>query len=160
MKKLLALALALWATSALAATTPNSFVTPQTPNRGVVRFLQGTDAPNATKNLYTAGANGSRCYGAWMSTSDGTATHQVQIQHTTGVFATFGVSITTVLGAGSLAGVPAQPMMTPTTWPGLPVDQYGNTYIQLSSGDALLAQYATALTAGTQINVYITCSDF
>jgi hypothetical protein len=161
MKRLLAfLASTAICSGAFATTTPNSFVTPQTPNRGVVRFLQGTDSPGVNKTLYTAGANGSRCYGMWMTTNDGTATHLVNIEHTTGVFATFGVAITTVLGAGSSAGVPAQALMTPSTWPGLPIDQYGNPYLQLNSGDGILALYSTALTAGTQINVYVSCEDF
>ena len=75
MKKLLALAFALLLSPAFAATTPNSFVTPQTPNRGIVRFLQGTDAPLAWKTIYTAGANGSRCYAAWSANSDTTSVH-------------------------------------------------------------------------------------
>lgn len=160
MKKLFAFALVLWATSALAATTPNSFVTPQTPTRGVVRFLQGTDPAGTAKTIYTAGANGSRCYGLFMSNSDGSATHTVSSLLTNSTFTVFGASVTTTVGAGTSPTNPPQPFMTPAIWPGLPVDEYGNPYIQLASGDTLQAQFATALTAGTQITMQVTCSDF
>ena len=36
-----------------AAVTPNSDVTPQTPNNGKVQFLQGTDSAGTYKTLYT-----------------------------------------------------------------------------------------------------------
>ena len=66
MKKLLlsiVTAIALMATPVLAATTPNSVVTAQTPKLAVVQFLQGTDTAGTYKTLYTGGANGSKISG-------------------------------------------------------------------------------------------------
>lgn len=63
-KLILSLTLALLLMApAHAATTPNSIITVQTPNRGIVQFLQGTDTAGTYKTIYTAGANGSKMTG-------------------------------------------------------------------------------------------------
>lgn len=142
-------------TNAQAAGTANSFITPQIPNNGK---QQWTASPNTYKIIYTAGANGSRCYGLWATTSDATQTHVVTVQIFNAAVVYGGMNFTTVLGAGYSS--PAQALLTPTLWPGLPLDQYGNPYIQLVSGDTLQASYATALTASTFINIVAFCSDF
>lgn len=149
------------ASGAQAATTPNSIVTPQTPNRGVVQFLQGTDTAGTYKTLYTAGANGSRCYGMVMNNNDVTTTHLVTVQIINSAVKYGGTALTTVLNAGFANATPPQPMSTPSVWPGLSLDQYNNPYIQLVSGDTVQATFATALTTtGNVINIQSTCSDF
>lgn len=150
----------LLATVANAAVTPNSFVTPQTPNRGLVQFLQGTDSPGTYKTVYTAGANGSRCYTISVSNNDGSATHLINFRLSDGVTQYGGAQITTTSGAGfsSAGGSPQDGIQA---FGGtLPKDAYGNQYIQLKSGDLLQATFATALTASTAIWVYVVCSDF
>lgn len=143
------------------ATSPNSFVTPQTPNRGIVQFLQGTDSAGTYKTLYTAGSNGSRCYGMWMTTSETSATHLVTVQLISGGVKYGGVSLSTVTSAGFANGAPPQSLMLSNNWPGLPQDQYGNFYLQLISGDTIQATFATALqTSGAVINIVTSCSDF
>jgi len=143
-----------------AATTPNSLVTPQTPNRGIVQFLQGTDTPGTYKTLYTAGANGSRCYGMLMNNNDTSTTHLVTVQIVNTAVKYGGAALTTVLNAGFANATPAQALMSPTVWPGLPIDQYGNTYIQLISGDTIQATFATTITTSDAINLFATCNDF
>lgn len=157
---LLGVSLAAIAIALGGATTPNSFVTPQTPNRGIVQFLQGTDSPATYKTLYTAGTNGSRCYGMVMNNNDGSATHLVTVQLVNGAVKYGGVALTTISNAGFSSANPPQSLMSVTVWPGLSVDQYGNPYIQLISGDTIQATFATALTSSTLINIQITCSDF
>lgn len=135
-------------------TTPNSIITPQTPNRGLVRFLMGTDSPGTYKTLYTAGANGSRCYGIWSSSTDAVA-HPVQL----GIFNSgveyFGVGFTSASYAAQITTINVM-----TGWVGLPVDQYGNPYIQMVSGDTLQATFSTAGTATASVYLYASCSDF
>lgn len=145
---------------AQAATTPNSIVTPQTPNRGVVQFLQGTDNAGTYKTLYTAGANGSRCYGMLMNNNDTSTTHLVTVQIVNATVKYGGTALTTTLDAGFANSSTAQPLMSSSVWPGLPVDQYGNPYVQLVSGDTIQATFATTLTTSTLINMYTSCSDF
>jgi hypothetical protein len=162
MRKLtLALWLALLAASpASAAVTANSVVTAQTPNRGIVQFLQGTDAAGTYKTLYTAGANGSKCFGGYMTSNDATA-HLVTFQLVNGGVRYGGTAISTGTSTpGFASGVGALQVTSPTVWPGLPLDSDGNPYISMISGDTLQATYATTLTSTDFINVVITCSDF
>lgn len=145
----------------MAAVTPNSVVTTQTPNRGLVQF---TTTPGTYKTLYTAGANGSKCWGMFMTNSDPTTTHLVTIQVFNGGTAYGGTAVTTVLSAGFATGVAPQAItgVGPTgvnNWPGLPLDSDGNPYIALISGDTIQATYASAFTSGV-INLYVTCADY
>jgi hypothetical protein len=146
--------------SVQAATTPNSIITPQIINRGVVQFLQGTDSAGTYKTLYTSGSNGSRCYAMVMNNNDATTTHLITVQIVNATVKYGGTALTTVLSAGFVNGTAPQPIMNPTNWPGLPVDQYGNSYIELVSGDTIQATFGTTLTTSDVINLYTSCSDF
>jgi len=168
MMRLLAglLAAALIATPALAATTPNSVVTPQTPNEGRVQFLQGTDTAGTYKTLYTASANGSVCFGMEMTNSEASTTHLVTIQIVNTAVKFGGTVITTVAGSGFAAATPSAQSITSVpavagVWNTLPVDGNGNGYIQLVSGDTIQATFATAfVTTGAVINLRVACNDF
>jgi hypothetical protein len=159
MRKILAVAclVCLLALSADAATTPNSIITAQTPNRGLTQFLQGTDAAGTYKTLYTAGANGSKCNAVWGTTNDGTVTHVITLQILNGGHFYGGNAVTLALSAGfNGTNAPSQTIMPM----GLPNDSDNNPYIQLISGDTLAVTFATALTAGTLINVVASCADY
>lgn len=146
--------------AANAATTPNSIVTPQTPNRGIVQFLQGTDTAGTYKTLYTAGVNGSRCYSLVSTNTETSVVHSLTIQVVNSTTKFGGTNIVTVANSGFTSTAAPQPIMTPAVWPGLPVDQYGNPYIQMVSGDTLQVTFGTALSTGALINLYTSCSDF
>lgn len=146
--------------SAQAAITANSIVTPQTPNRGIVQFLQGTDSAGTYKTLYTSGANGSKCFGMWSTNNDGSATHLLTVQIVNSAVKYGGTSLTSVSSAGFANATPAQALMIPSVWPGLPVDSDGNPYVSLVSGDTIQATFATALTSTDLINIVVTCVDF
>lgn len=146
--------------AAFAATTPNSVVTPQTPNRGIVQFLQGTDSAGTYKTLYTAGSNGSICKGMVETNNDGSATHLVTVEVVNGGVKYGGMAITTASNDGYANATPAKALMAAGNWPGLPIDSDGNPYIVLISGDTIQATFATALTASDKINIYVACSDF
>lgn len=146
--------------SAFAAATPNSIVTPQTPNRGLVQFLQGTDVAGTYKTLYTAGANGSKCSGMFMNNNDASATHLVTVQIVNATVKYGGVALTSVSSAGFATATPAQSLMSAAAWPGLPLDSTTTPYIYLVSGDTIQATFATALTSADVLNIFVTCSDF
>jgi hypothetical protein len=155
-----------WMASSQAAVTPNSAVTMQTPTRGVVQFLQGTDSAGTYKTVYTAQApgpaasNGARCNALWLTTDD-TVPHLVTVQLTNGGIRYGGTAVLTIASAGYVNAVPAMNLLSPTLWPGLPLDSDGNPYLQLASGDTLQATYAApALTASTRINLVISCGEF
>lgn len=153
---------------ALATTTPNSIITAQTPTRGVVQFLQGTDTAGNYKTLYTAGANGSKCFGLWETNNDASATHLVTVQvssSTTGHCSPAtscygGAAVTSASNDGFANGVPAKNLMSSTNWPGLPLDGNSNPFVYLKSGDTLEATFATALTSSDWLNLTSVCVDF
>ena len=103
------------------AVTANSYVTPQTPNRGVVRFVGTTDAVNTLKSLYVAGANGSKVFGAFAVNAGATA-HPVSlaILNSTTTYVVNTVSLT--VQAGNTIGVPPIALMSAANWPGSGVD--------------------------------------
>ena len=146
--------------AASAATTPNSFVSPQTPNRGIVQFLQGTDSAGTYKTLYTGGSNGSKCFGLWETNNDASATHLITVQVVNGGVKYGGVAVTTASSDGFVNGVPPKNLMSPSNWPGLPLDSDSNPYFILASGDTLQATFATALTSTDLIDLISVCSDF
>jgi hypothetical protein len=146
--------------SAMAAVTPNSIVTAQTPSRGIVQFLQPTDSAGTYKTLYTAGTNGSKCFGMWTTNNDPSATHLLTVQVVNGGVKFGGTALTTVSSAGFVNGTGAQVLMSPAVWPGLPLDSDGNPFLALASGDTIQATFATALTATDLINLFVTCVDF
>jgi len=146
--------------AALAAVTPNSIVTGQTPNRGRVQFLQGTDSAGTYKTLYTAGVNGSKCFGLFETNNDASATHLVTVQVFNALVGYGGVAVTTASSDGFANATPPKAFMSPTNWPGLPVDSNGNPYINLISGDTIQATFATALTSTDVVNLYISCTDY
>ncbi len=160
MKRFLLLLFLLLPTAAMAAVTANSVVTAQTPTRGIVQFLQGTDVAGTYKTLYTAGANGSRCNAIWMTNNDAAATHLVTVQIVNATVKYGGASLTSVSSAGFASGAPPQSLIASGVWTGLPLDSDGNPYIQLVSGDTLQATFATALTASDLLNIVASCSDY
>lgn len=145
------------------AVTPNSVITPQTPKMTPQNFVQGTDSAGTYKTLYTAGANGSKVVGIVMTTDDGSASHVVSLAITRSatdyVIGAYTLPINSgtdgsTAGVDLLAGGPSGLIR------GLPVDNDGQTYLLLESGDTLRATFATALTASKRINVMTIGADF
>lgn len=146
---------------AFAATTPNSYITAQTPKINVVQFLQGTDSAGTYKTVYTGSANGSKIVALWMNNNDPSATHLVTCQVVRSAVFYGGVAITSVVNAGYANAALPQNMMIPTLWPGLPLDSDGNPFIYLSSAsDSIQCTFATAITATDAVNVGAVGYDF
>lgn len=143
-----------------AAVTPNSVVTAQAVKRGVVQFLQGTDVAGTYKTLYTAGVNGSKCFGMFETNNDASATHLVTVQIFNATVGYGGVAVTSASSDGYANATPAKNLMSPANWPGLPVDANGNPFIYLASGDTLQATFATALTSTDVLNIFVNCVDY
>lgn len=151
----------LFGDAAFAATTPNSYIWPQTPNRGIVQFLQGTDVAGTYKTLYTGGANGSVCRAMSANTNDASAAHLVTVQLVNAAVKYGGTAVNVPISSGFASGAPPVNLMSATNWPGLPVDGPGNPYFYLASAsDTLQATFATALTASAVLNINAVCTDF
>jgi len=152
----------------LAAVTPNSFVTVQTPNAKGTAFIQGTDTAGTYKTVYTSGSSGSKVIGIYITSTDSTASHLFTVQFSSSVTAhcvtsCFGAaSVTIPISAGYAAASPAVNALSPSTWPGLPIDANGNPYIFLpaSSSFTLEGTFQTALGSGSQVNIVVVAGDF
>ena len=146
---------------ALAAVTPNSQVTPQTPKLGIVQFLQGTDAAGTYKTLYTGGTNGSICKAIVATTNDASASHLVTVQLVNTAVKYGGTAVNVPGNSGFATLIPPVALMSAGNWPGLPSDGSGTQYIYLSgSGDTIQATFATALTASAVLNLIAVCADY
>lgn len=162
MRLFLSFLLYVFGASVAMAGTPNSIITPQTLGNGYVSFVQGTDPAGTAKTILTAGASGARCY-AGISGNTNSVTHGVIILHKSAAGQTYvGTSFTTVANAGGMSGTPVLPQsfINSVVWPGLPVDQNGNMFVQLNPGDSLQALYVTALSASSHLDIVTYCSNF
>jgi hypothetical protein len=150
----------LFGAAAQAATTANSIVTPQTPNRGILQFTHSSTA-GTYGTLYTAGSNGSKCYAVTSSNTDGT-THLLTLGLFNGGTQYSQVSVTSVANAGNANATAPQNLLSTAIWAngGLPQDSEGNYYFLLASGDTLQATFATTITASDFVNFYAICVDF
>lgn len=145
------------------ALTPNSQILTQTPKITPQNFVQGTDVAATLKTLYTAGANGSKVTAVLAATDDGSATHVLTLYLTRSAVDYYMGAYTIPVSSGTsgaaanidfLNGGPANLIL------GLPVDNDGQKYLFLVSGDTLRATFATALTSGKRIDMLAIGADF
>jgi beta-xylosidase len=142
----------------MAVTATPVFV--QTPIVTPQSFVQGTDAAGTYKTCYTAGANGSKIVALVASTTDGTTGHLITVAITRSATNYVVCNVNCPLNAGNDGTVAAVDLLNATINPGLPVDNDGQKYIILKSGDTLSVTFATALTAGKTIYVTAIGADF
>lgn len=145
------------------AVTPNSAVTPQTPKITPQNFVQGTDSAGTFKTIYTAGANGSKITGINVTTDDGSATHVLTLSLTRSATNYALTAYTLPVNSGTDGSTSAIDLLAGGPnglLPGLPVDNDGQRYLFLESGDTLRMTFATALTASKRIDVAVIGADF
>lgn len=143
---------------ALAAVTTTPAML-QAPKIGLQQFVQGTDAPNAYKTIYTGGTNGSRVVSLIAFSNDAAAAHSVicSISRSATVYTL--ISTTVPINAGTSVA-PAVDILNGSQFVGLPLDADGNHYLYLQASDILECAYVTALTTGTQITLSAVGADF
>ena len=113
----------------------------------------------AYKVGYTAGANGSKIFGV-IATSSDTSNRDIAIVITNSAV-NYVLGMKTVpLSSGIVAGTPSVNLIDTTTIPGLPVDNDGNPFIYLISGDTLTFQAQTSVTAAKIISIHVFAADF
>lgn len=145
----------------MAGTSTPIFV--QTPKITPQNFVQGTDAALTLKTIYTAGANGSKIVAINVTTTDTAATHVLTLYQTRAAVDYIIGAYTIPINAGSdglTAGVSMLVGGPSVLINALPVDNDGQKYLFLESGDTLRLTFATALTATTRINVVTIGADF
>lgn len=159
-KRLLLIGLLLASIPAHAAVTPNSVVSAQTPNRGVVQFLQGTDTAGTYKTLYTGGSSGSIVKAIVATSNDPSVAHVVTCQIVNSTVKYGGVAANVPVNSGFSNTIPPVNLLSAVNWVGLPIDSDGNPFFYLVSGDTLQCTFATSLTTSDLINVYAVAADF
>lgn len=131
-------------------------VLPQTPKITPQQFVQGTDSAGTYKTIFTAGSNGSKITAILVNTTDGTATHLLTLRLNRSSTGYPIINYTLPINSGGdgsaasidlLAGGPSSLLQ------GLPIDNDGQKFLFLESGDTLEVTFATALTAGK--NIYV-----
>lgn len=148
-----------------AAVTANNFVTPQLPNNGSCTFVQGTDTAGTFKTCYTGGANGSKILAIIVSSND-TVGHPIEIAVSTSTTAHCSPISNcvwfegfSVFGSANFQSTASDFLNTVTA--GLPTDNDNNHYLILKNNTQTIeATFQTALTASTQVTVYIIAVDF
>jgi hypothetical protein len=116
------------------------------------------DAQNQ-KTGYTAGANGSKIIGVIIASSD-TSARDVQMSITNGGTSYPIMTKTVPLSAGFVAGTAAVNFLDPVLLVGMPVDNDGNPYLYLISGDTLTFSALTTVTAAKLITIHVIAADF
>jgi len=139
----------------------NTAVFPQTPKRGMV---QVANADGTTKKtVVTAGANGSKIVAVTAASDDtGNRTFNIYVTRSGTSYLLGTVTIPTLAGTdGSAPGIDILGGGTTNQIPGLPVDNDGQRYILLESGDTLQAALTTgAVTAAKTVHLSAVYADF
>jgi hypothetical protein len=164
MKKflLVAFSLALMAAPAWGASAP---IFPGNVRTQITSFVEGTDSAGTYKTVFTGGASGSKVIRVLVSTTDTTATHLVNLQYSTSTSDHCATATTCAPLATSTpdlgAAYAVDTGLSSLDSDAQPSDSDGNAfYFVNDDSDTLEVTFATALTAGTRINIIVFAVDF
>ena len=128
-----------------------------TPKCGLVQIVNA-DASNQ-KTLVSAGANGSKIVSVMLSTDDTSSRIiQLSIKRSSTNYILGSVTVATLAGTDGVT--PAQPAFDLSLLRGLPVDNDGNPFIFLESGDELDIKSTTTVTSGKTVHAVAVYGDF
>lgn len=138
------------------AFTQNTSVTlAKQPRKGLVQIANGDGTGN--KTVIAAGANGSKV-ASLMAASTDTSARDVQVSLVRGG-TTYPLGVTNVpITAGTIAATPPVNLLAAIA--GLPVDNDGQKYLFLESGDTLVVSALIAVTSAKLISVHADYADF
>jgi hypothetical protein len=136
------------------ASTPAFVATPKITPQSFVN----ADSTNK-KTICTAGASGTKVVSV-VATSTDTSDRTAQLWLTrSAVSYLLGTATVTTL-AGTNGTTPAQNLLVPGLFPGLPVDNDGQRYFFLESGDTLQVGFTVAVTAAKEIDITVSSGNF
>jgi hypothetical protein len=124
----------------------------QTPN-----FGQAISNGATAVGLYTGGANGSKCVGAWASNTQAATAYNLSLVIVSTNTATY-ETISIPGNAGLSTTQAAINLMSSANWPGLPRDSDGNPFFYLKS--AAVINIISAAAASAFLQAGIVCGDF
>lgn len=137
---------------ALAAPTPNSVVTPQTPGYDQAQIVNATGTGLVTFATGGAGggSNGSKIESMLCSNTD-TAGYSLQIWRVHSATNYLIATVSIPASAGNIAGILPVPVIAPGNIPG-PLDGPGNRYLTVASGDTIQIGVTGAVTSGKALS--------
>jgi histidinol dehydrogenase len=139
------------------AVTPNSFVTPQTPKKGLQQILPADTS--SLKTVLTGGTNGTKVSSLMLSSSDTSARDVTIGISRSGTYYPIG-TVTVPITAGQIAATPGINALAASVCPGLPVDNDGQPYLTLQASDTLDIKSLTTVTAAKAISALADGSDY
>lgn len=129
----------------------------QTPKITPITIV-AADASNQ-KVVATAGANGSKVVGL-SATSDDTASRVLVVSLTRSAVNYVLASVTIPIASGTDGIAKAINLLDAAMWPGLPIDNDGQAYFFLESGDTLSVKTTTTVTAAKTITIVAVFGNF
>src|SRR5262245_17572867 len=129
----------------------------QTPKITPISFTN-SDSANTKKTIATAGSNGSKVV-AIQATSTDTSNRTAQLWLTRSTTSYLLASKIVVTLSGTDGANPAANLLDLTQWATLPVDNDGQRYLFLESGDTLQVSFTAQVTSGKEIDVVATFGD-
>jgi hypothetical protein len=129
----------------------------QAPKIGLVQ-IANADA-STQKVVVTAGANGTKVVSLTAASSD-TAARVLQISVGRGGTNYIIGSVSVPAGAGTNGTSPSVNLLASTLLPGLPVDNDGQPYVFLQTGDVLQVSSTTTVTSNTLVHLSAIEADF
>lgn len=128
-----------------------------TVNDGVAQ-IANADASNL-KTLVTAGASGTKVTGINLSSTD-TVSRVIQLWITRSSVNYLIGSVTVVAGAGNDGATASVAVLSSSLLPNFPLDNDGQPYMLLKSGDVLSISSTTTVTTAKTVNGYAVAADF
>lgn len=117
------------------------------------------DSANTKKTVVTAGSNGSKVV-ALLATSTDTSARAAQIWLTRSATSYLLGSVSVPAASGSDGTTAGINLLGVTLIPGLPVDNDGQVYLFLQSGDTLQVSFTTQVTSAKAVDVVCVSADF
>lgn len=118
------------------------------------------DSANTKKTVCTAGSSGTKLVGLTATSTETANARVAQIWLTRSATSYLLASVNVPVNSGSDGVTAGINLMGSTLWPGLPVDNDGQSYLFLNSGDTLQVSFTTQVTAAKEIDVACYSADF
>lgn len=131
----------------------------QTPQITPVAFTN-SDSANTKKTIHTAGSDGSKVV-AVLATSTDTSNRTAQLWLTRSATSYLLGSVVVTTLAGTDGAVATQNLLPSTLFgAALPIDNDGQRYLSLKSGDTLQVSFTAQVTSAKEIDVVCMAADF
>ena len=128
----------------------------QTPSLSLAQILPADTT--VAKTIVTAGANGTKITALTASSNDAARIVQINLVRSAVVYIL--TTVTVAANSGTDGTAASVNLLNTTSLPGLPIDNDGQPYLLLKSGDTLTAAVTVTVTAAKTISIAAIGADF